>query len=120
VEIKINDAERIMKRLGIDAQGRVQKFHTANVLRRIEKYMPYRTGLTIKLMIAQSPVNKPEIRVNVPYAKRLYYGYSAKGNPLKYNKTKNPLAGPKWDVRLAAVEGAAMLADLQRFAGGTR
>ena len=52
----------------------MQRFHTANVKRRIQKYMPYRTGATIKLMIAQSPVNEPFLHVNVPYARMLYYG----------------------------------------------
>ena len=74
VRVDMKPVKQIMARLGIDARGDVQRFHTANVLRRIQKYMPYRTGATIKLMIAQRPVNEPFLHVNVPYARMLYYG----------------------------------------------
>ena len=130
-----------MARLGIDARGDVQRFHTANVLRRIQKYMPYRSGATIKLMIVQSPVEKPLIHINQPYARMFYYGKvmvdpqtgaagfltangwrSRKGVPkvvssrdIQYDRTKNPRAGPFWDRRLAAAEGAQMAAELQAY-----
>lgn len=42
-------AEEILQEVGLDEQGDAQMFHTKNVLRRIQKYMPYRTGATIKL-----------------------------------------------------------------------
>ena len=42
-------AEEILQEVGLDEQGDTQMFHTKNVLRRIQKYMPYRTGATIKL-----------------------------------------------------------------------
>ena len=46
VRVDMKPVKQIMKRLGIDARGDVQRFHTANVKRRIQKYMPYRTGAT--------------------------------------------------------------------------
>ena len=47
--IKVNMApvRSVMEGLGITAKGDVQRFHTANVRRRIQKYMPYRSGATI-------------------------------------------------------------------------
>lgn len=141
VRVDMKPVRRIMARLGINARGDVQRFHTANVLRRIQRYMPYRSGVTIHLMVAQSPVNEPLIHVNVPYARMLYYGKvmvdpktgaagfltangwrSRKGVPkvvsgrdIQYHKTKNPKAGPFWDRRLAAAEGAVMSAELQAY-----
>ena len=129
------------KRAAIDVRGDVQRFHTANVKRRIQKYMPFRTGATIHLMIVQSPVNEPLLHVNVPYARMLYYGKvmvdpvthaagfltengwrsrrgvkKVKSNrDIQYDKSKNPRAGPFWDRRLAAAEGAAMAAELQDY-----
>ena len=41
VRVDMKPVKHIMARLGIDARGDVQKFYTANVLRRIQKYMPY-------------------------------------------------------------------------------
>jgi len=141
VRVDMKPVKQIMKRLGIDARGDVQRFHTANVRRRIQKYMPYRSGATIKLMIVHSPVEEPFIHVDVPYARMLYYGKvmvdpkthaagfltangwrSRKGVPkvaskrdIEYDKTKNPRAGPFWDRRLVAAEGKQLQAELQAY-----
>ena len=123
VKLKMNPVSQIIRDHGLNESGDVQKFHTQNVLRRIQKYMPYRTGATIKLTIAQTDINKPEIVTDTPYAKYLFYGYAMEGKapkrvtdrPLNYTKTKNPQAGPRWDRALAAAEGNALAADLQRY-----
>lgn len=123
VTVNMKPISRILKEKGLSPGGDVQRFHTANVLRRIIKYMPYRTGATIKLTQAQTVISKPEIVTDVPYGKYLYYGKVMVGAPpkratdrdLRYTKTKNPLAGPFWDRALTAAEGGAMTADLQRY-----
>lgn len=141
IKVNMASAKSVMNGLGVTARGDVQKFHTANVRRRIQKYMPYRSGATIKLMIVQSPADDPFIHVDVPFARMLYYGKvmedpktkaagfltengwrSRKGvkkvvsnRDIEYDKTKNPNAGPLWDRRLVAAEGAAMQADLQEY-----
>ena len=113
--IQIDPPPRILRRHGLDSAGSAQRFHTANVLRRIQKYMPYRTGATIKLTVAQTDVTEPEIVTEAPYARRLFHGKSRGGRPIRYTKTKNPHAGPRWDKAVSAAEGAAMAADLQRY-----
>lgn len=141
IKVDMASAGAIMRRLGVTAQGDVQRFHTANVRRRIQRYMPYRSGATIKLMIAQSPADEPFIHIDVPYARMLYYGKvmvdpqtgaagfltengwrSRKGVPkvvsgrdIQYDQTKNPQAGPFWDRRLMSAEGEAMRRDLQDY-----
>lgn len=142
VTVDMKPINAILKAKGLTAGGDVQRFHTQNVLRRIQKYMPYRTGATIKLMVAQTNINKPEIVLDVPYGRFLYYGKlmvdpvtgaagfqdkdgqwkSRRGvnkvkseRPITYTKTKNPLAGPYWDRALKAAEMPAMQADLQRY-----
>lgn len=141
IKVDMAPKSQVMKRLGVTAQGDVQRFHTANVRRRIQKYMPYRSGATIKLMIAQSPVDEPFIHLDVPYARMQYYGkvmvdpktgaagfltpngWRSRKNVKKvvsdrniqYDKAKNPQAGPFWDRRLIAAEGSAMRQDLQTY-----
>lgn len=142
VKVDMMPVNAIIQRHGLGPGGDVQCFHTQNVLRRIQKYMPYRTGLTIKTMIAASPTSEPFITVPGPYARYLYEGkvmvnaatgkgppviphvgprwrrgtqLKATDRPLEYTKTKNPLAGPHWDRRLVAAEMDAMQADLQRY-----
>lgn len=139
--LETNSVGQILKDKGLDAAGDVQRFHTANVLRRIKRYMPFVSGMTYKVTVAQTNIKKPEIVTNVPYGKFLFYGKvmidpvlgiagfmtpngwrSRKGSAkvaternLKYNRTKNPQAGPHWDRTLSACEGRAMAADLQRY-----
>ena len=141
--IKVNmvPVQKILDGLGVTARGDVQRFHTANVRRRIQKYMPYRSGAAIKLMIVQSPVDDPFIHVDAPFARMLYHGkvmvdpktkaagfltengWRSRKNVKKvvssrdiaYDKTKNPQAGPLWDRRLVAAGGAAMQQDLQNY-----
>ena len=139
--LETNSVGQILKDKGLDAAGDVQRFHTANVLRRIKRYMPFVSGMTYKVTVAQTNIKKPEIVTNVPYGKFLFYGKvmidlvlgiagfmtpngwrSRKGSAkvaternLKYNRRKNPQAGPRWDRALSAAESKAMTADVQRY-----
>ena len=123
ITVDMAPVNQILKAKGLTAGGDVQRFHTQNVLRRIQKYMPYRTGATIKTMIAQTDINRPYILLDVPYGRYLYYGKVMEGPPPKmvtdrdlvYTKTKNPRAGPYWDRALRAAEMPQMQADLQRY-----
>jgi len=123
VKVDMRPVRAILKAKGLTVDGDVQRFHTSNVLRRIVKYMPYRTGATIKLTQTQTVVNEPRIITAAPHAKYIYFGKVMVGSPpkqvtdrdLKYTKTENPQAGPFWDRALVAAEGTAMRNDLQRY-----
>lgn len=141
IKVQLNPTSKILKDKGLDERGDAQKFHTANVLRRIKRYMPFVSGATHKVTVAQTDINRPEIVTDTPYAKYLFYGKvmidpktgvagfmtpegwrSRKGSVkvltnrnLVYTRTKNPQAGPRWDRALSAAEGKAMAADLQRY-----
>lgn len=121
--LQLNPIGQILKDKGLDNDGSVQAFHTNNVMRRIIKYMPYRTGATIKIMIVQTNIRKPYLILDVPYGKYIYYGKKMVGHPpktvtnepLNYTKTKNQQAGPYWDRQLSASEGAVIARELQNF-----
>lgn len=141
VKIQLPSVAKIIRSKGLGADGAVQAFHTQNVLRRIKKYMPFRTGATYKITVAQTDIRKPEIVTDTPYAKYLFHGKvmvdpktGAAGfmtpegwrsrkdcvkvltpRNLEYFRGKNPQAGPRWDRALSANEGKALAADLQRF-----
>lgn len=141
VKLQLPSAAKLIRDKGLAPDGDVQRFHTQNVLKRIKRYMPYVSGATYKITVAQTDINKPEIVTNTPYAKYLFYGKkmidpkinasgfltpegwrSRRGSVkvltaenLKYNKTKNPAAGPRWDRALVAAEGKALVADLQEY-----
>ena len=131
--LELHSTDRIIRDKGLDEQGDVQAYHTRNVLRRIVRYMPYQSGMTIKLTVAQTDVRRPLIVTDTPSARFLFNGklmvsdvtgsaWARKGEtkhvvntPLDYTKTKNPKAGPHWDRAVTAAEGKAMTADLQRY-----
>ena len=141
VKLQLPTAAQLIRAKGLAPDGDVQKFHTQNVLKRIKRYMPYVSGATYKITVAQTDISKPKIVTNTPYAKYLFYGKkmidpkinasgfltpegwrSRRGSVkvltaenLKYNKTKNPAAGPRWDRALVAAEGKALVADLQSY-----
>ena len=142
VKVILKPANEVVARLGLGPGGKAQQFHTNNVMRRMTKYMPYRTGATIKTMVAQTDIRKPEIVLRVPYARYLYYGVkmvdtkTGKGPayikdvgfrysrgamlrktnvPLSYSTTKNAKAGPFWDRRLATAEGDTLAHELEEY-----
>lgn len=141
IRLSLPSGAKIIHSKGLAKDGAVQKFHTQNVLRRIQKYMPFRSGATIKITIAQTDISKPEIVTDTPGAKYLFRGkvmidpkinaagfltsegWRSRKNSTKvltdrgltFYKGKNPKAGPRWDLAVSANEGKAMTADLQRF-----
>ena len=141
VKLQLPSAAQLIRAKGLAHDGDVQKFHTQNVLKRIKRYMPYVSGATYKITVAQTNINKPEIVTRAPHADYFFIGKkmidpkinasgfltpegwrSRRGSVkvltaenLKYNKTKNPAAGPRWDRALVAAEGKALVADLQSY-----
>ena len=139
--LEMNSVQQILRDKGLHETGDVQQFHTANVLRRIIKYMPFLSGMLIKLTIVQTVTSRPEIVTDAPEGQYLFRGKvmvdpkngaagfmtpegwrSRKGcvkvrtsRDLKYTKTKNPRAGPRWDIAVSTREGKAMAADAQRY-----
>ena len=141
VKLHLPSAAQIIRSKGLAADGAVQMFHTQNVLRRIKKFMPYRSGAMYKVTVTQTDIRKPEIVTETPGARYLFRGkvmidpklgvagfmtpegWRSRKNcvkvltnrDLQFFKGKNPQAGPRWDKALSANEGKAMAADLQRF-----
>lgn len=123
VAVELRPVREIIRKRGLMPGGAVQRQHTANVLRRIVRYLPYRSGETIKQTVIQTDINRPEIVTRTDYAKYLYYGKVMVGRapkratdrPLKYTKDKNPLAGARWDRRLVSAEGKLLARELQDY-----
>ena len=140
VWVKMKPVAQILRAHGLDKNGDVQRYWTSMVNQRITRYMPYRSGmLSGKLKYISGP---GEITVATPYARYQYYGRvmidpaigaagfmtkdgtwrSRKGaakvltnRPLTYDTSKHAQAGPFWDRRLIAAEGAAMVQDIRNY-----
>lgn len=121
VTVQMKSAKGILKDKGLTGGGDVQRFFTQTVFNRIHKYMPHRSGaLETKLTHIKSDT---EIETLGPYAQYQYHGKAMEGKPpmsvtdrdLHYTKTKNPLAGPKWDRALVAAEMPQIQGDVQAY-----
>lgn len=142
MKIEMKPTSQIIESHGLGKHGEVQSFFTATFMRRMQRYMPYLTGTTIKMMIAQTDISSGRIVVQEPQARYLYYGkimvnaktgkgpmnipgvgprykkgtmLKATDRDLNYTKTKNPLAGPFWDKRTWAAEGDVITRELQNY-----
>lgn len=140
VKINMPSASRIIKNKGVGRGGDAQMFHTANVNRRMGKYMPHVSGA---LETKQKRIrSSTEIEVVGPQVKYLYFGkkmvnaktgkgpalipgvgyryrkgtvLKATSQDLRYTTTYNQNAGPYWDRALVAAEGKAMCRDIQNY-----
>ena len=139
VKVDMTPVNTLMDRLGLTPDGDAQQHLTADINRRITRYMPARApALSTTLKRVISPT---EIEVNAPYAKVMYYGKvmvdpetgaagfltengwrSRRGvnkvrsnRDFDYSKAINPRAGPYWDRRLMAAEGEQIAADLAKY-----
>lgn len=112
VEVSFREMSTIVKDLGVDRDGPVQNHLTDLVMRNLPDFMPRESGLLI------SKMGKPyssKIRIAGPYARFLFFGLKASGEPVRYDNL-NPQGTSHWDRRMAAARGAAITADLKRFA----
>ena len=118
--VVMKPVDQIIREKGLAPGGDVQKQFTHTVMNHMEKYMPYRTGALIKEMRIHTNVTAPHGFIVVPGKRAipLYYGVQ-NGKPINYTKPVDgkgkghPLAGPHWEKRMWAAEGA----QIQRDAG---
>ena len=140
----MNAIPKILRDHGITPDGDVQRFLTATINRRIGRYMPHVTGL---LETKQKYIASPtSIEVVSPAAKYLYFGKKMrdeagrgpfyikdvgwryrKGSklhpidePLTYDTTFNPQAGPYWDRRMMAAEAEQIGEEVSAYANRPR
>ncbi len=92
------DAAKIMRILGLEEQGRVQKFIDSEVLRLCNQYVPRKNGILIKSGTTNTKIGSGEVKWSTPYARRWYYTPA--------NFTGAPVRGNYWGQR-AMQEGGA-------------
>lgn len=140
IRIVIPDQNTIAAKLGVNKSGIAQLFHTTNVLRHMQKYMPMQTGMfSTKQTIITSPTTITTRAVQayyLYYGKRMVNAKTGKGafyipgvgwrhkkgavlvatnEDLHYTRTFHPLAGAFWDRRMMAAEGDVVAAELKAF-----
>lgn len=124
------DAGDVLRRRGLDINGRVQKLFTAECARFMEPYVPVRSHMLRRV----KTVGNDSIVYKQPYARYQYFGKlmvsSITGSAYaRYGETKvltnadlvyhgGGLAGAYWDRRMWADKKHTILREIAREAGG--
>lgn len=133
VKVDMTPVREIVQRMGLTPDGPAQQFLTSEVSRRMNRYMPHRSGAMEKGKIISDPHT---IVILSPYAHYQWEGRlmvdpvtgSAWSKPehgpkvykqptvyLDHDRGINPEAGPHFDRRLMAAEGEQIGNDLAAY-----
>ena len=113
--VKIKPTNIIKARLGIEPNGKVQKFLTNTCYKHMDKYVPMDTGNLRTNVDIQSDT----ITYESPYARYQYYGMREDGTHIVNNYT-TPGTGPYWDKRMVSAEMQDVVREVQNYIGGKK
>ena len=111
--VKLKPTSEIKARLGIEPNGRVQKFFTNTCYKHMDKYVPQRDGNLRTIVDIQSD----SITYEQEYAKYQYYGMRKDGSHVVKNYT-TPGTGPYWDKKMVSAEMQDVVKEVQDYIGG--
>lgn len=108
--VKLKPTSVIKARLGIEPNGRLQKFFTNTCYKHMDKYVPMDEGN----LRTNVDIEKNSITYESPYAHAQYVGYT-KGPVRNYT---TPGTGPYWDKRMVSAEIQDVVKEVQNYIGG--
>lgn len=121
--VTIKPTSVIKARLGIEPNGRVQKFFTATCAKKMDKYVPFDEGTLAETVIQNGEptrnVTENTITYIAPYARYQYYGVREDGShridPKKRDKSKHPLTTSFWDKEMVSAEMQDVVKEVQNY-----
>lgn len=111
--VKIKPTSQIKARLGIEPNGRVQKFFTNTCYKHMDKYVPQDNG-ELRTVVDIQPNS---ITYEQEYAEYQYYGMRKDGTHIVQNYT-TPGTGPYWDKRMVSAEMQSVVKEVQNYVNG--
>lgn len=108
--VKLQPTSSIKIALGIESNGRVQKFFTNTCYKHMDKYVPMDNGD----LRTNVDIQVNSITYEMPYARYQYYGVREDGTH-KVRKYTTPGTGPYWDKRMASAESDKIVQEVQDF-----
>ena len=115
--VKLKPTSQIKARLGIEPNGRVQKFFTNTCYRYMDKYVPMSDLESAGDLRTIVDIQPDSITYEVPYARYQYYGVRDDGTHQVKNYT-TPGTGPYWDRRMVSAEMQDVISEVQDYIGG--
>ena len=108
--VKIQPTSVIKANLGIEPNGKVQKFFTNTCYRYMDKYVPKDNGI----LRENVTIDSNSITYEQEYASYQYYGERKDGSHKVSNYT-TPGTGPYWDKRMVSADMQNVVAEVQDF-----
>ena len=108
--IQMKPTSVIKVRLGIEPNGRVQKFFTNTCYKHMDKYVPMDEG-NLRINVDIQPNT---ITYESPYARYQYYGVREDGTHQVQHYT-TPGTGPYWDKRMVSAEMQDVVKEVQDY-----
>ena len=108
--VKLQPTSVIKAHLGIDPNGRVQKFFTNTCYKHMDKYVPKDNGD----LRTNVDIQSNSITYESPYAEYQYYGIRNDGTHIVQNYT-TPGTGPYWDKRMVSAEMQDVIKEVQNY-----
>ena len=108
--VKLKPTSQIKARLGINPNGRVQKFFTNTCYKHMDKYVPKDEG-NLRTIV---DVESNSITYESPYARYQYYGMRDDGTHVVKNYT-TPGTGTYWDKRMVSAEMQDVVKEVQDY-----
>lgn len=113
--VKMKPANVIIAKLGLEPNGRVQRFFTNSCYKHMDKYVPMDEG-NLRTIVDVQPNS---ITYESPYARYQYYGVREDGTHQVKNYT-TPGTGPYWDKQMWSAEGQEVVKEVQKLFGGKK
>ena len=107
--------KRIVKRLGLEPNGRVQAYFTNTCYRYMDKYVPMDDG-NLRTIVTIQPSS---ITYEMPYARYQYFGIRDDGSH-KVRHYTTPGTSSYWDKRMWSAEGNDVIKEVQDYMGGRK
>lgn len=133
VMINLQDAETMLKKRGLEPNGRVQRLFTQSCAREMDPYTPMSAGSGAHMKNIKN-IQPDAVIYPGPYSRFLYYGkvmigiltgsaWAKRGEKkivteedLTYHGA--PLRGKKWDARMWKDKKEKIVSEVARAAGG--
>ena len=108
MSVKMQPTSVIKANLGIEPNGKVQKFFTNTCYRYMDKYVPKDNGI----LRENVTIDSNSITYEQQYAHAQYIGEVNGGQVVNYT---TPGTGPYWDKRMVSAEIQDVIAEVQNY-----
>lgn len=112
---KIDPPGKVIRELGLQKGGKVQRFIDTSVVRYCDKYVPMRTGTLKKA--PGTVYGSGKVKYSTPYAAQNYYFNKGRGSG---GTTYGGFRGRLWLERMKAAMGGALAESIRYVAGAAK